>query len=307
MVDYLRGIKSGAVSGFVSSIIAYGIFLISLGLLNYLIHGSLEPKEKFSTILASISTIVGISVGGGPVSGAVVGAILGVIYAVLYGKLPGKNSIKKAVLFSFLVFILSILILAINALYSYSLISKENPINIRESLISFWQAGIIFGFFSDLIKFPIFGFLLGKLWDYFRANEVAGHSKPTNTKGIKSWYFAAAAVVPIFILALIFIGGELYLMVMGIHYVEKGLGIAVGVLFLTVSGILAIPAVLLKTDAWKKIGAISGVILGALALLATMRLRPGTFLISTYVFYIIFLITGVLLILSGIYYFWKKQ
>lgn len=302
MVDYLRGVKSGALSGFVSFIIIYSIFIIILDLL------ILELKEPFPTILASISEWVATSVVGGPVYGAVFGAILGVIYAVLYNKLPGKSSIKKAVLFSFVVFILSTLSLAIGALYSYSLISKENPINIRESLIPFWQAGIIFGFFFDLIKFPIFGFLLGKLWDYFGASEiVTGHSKPMSPKGIKSWHIAAAAVVPTFILALFFIGIELAYLMLGIRYAERGMGIGIGSLLLIYSSILAIPAVLLKTNNGRKIGAISGIILGSLALIAMMRLRPGIFPIRTNILDIYALYVGVLLILSGIYYFWKKQ
>ncbi len=237
MVNYLRGVKSGAVSGFVSSFIIYCIVLILS-----LITGSIEPKQTLGITLA-ISTSFSMWI----VISAVFGAILGVIYAVLYSKLPGDNSIKKAILFSFLVFILSTLIplLAFSVQYSYSAV-KEIPIS---EILSeqFWI------FFYALIQFPIFGFLLGKLWDNFGTNEmVTDYSKPMNPKGIKSWHIAAAAVVPTLIVGLFLIGIDILGMLLGEYSETRGYGIMIGSFFLVVSGILAIPAVLLKTDNRKK-------------------------------------------------------
>ncbi len=125
-----------------------------------------------------------------------------------------------------------------------------------------------------------------------------------NTK-VKSWHIAAAATVPTFILALITIGIVIADLTLGIQPSDSGLVIALGSLYLVVSGILAIPAVLLKTDNGKKIGAISGIILGALALITILRWQApsgGTYILDVYALYV-----GVLLIFSCIYYFWKKQ
>ncbi len=129
--------------------------------------------------------------------------------------------------------------------------------------------------------------------------------KHMNPKGIKSWHIAAAAVIPTFILALTTIGIAIADLMLGIQPSDSGLVMALGSLYLVVSCILAIPAVLLKTDKGRKIGAISGIILGALALITILRWQApsgGTYILDIYALYV-----GVLLILSGIYYFWKKQ
>ncbi len=73
-----------------------------------------------------------------------------------------------------------------------------------------------------------------------------------NNKRIKSWHIAAAAVVPTFILALFFIWIDIEGMMSGIHTEMRGVGIAIGSIFLTISGVLAIPAVLLKIESRKK-------------------------------------------------------
>jgi len=145
-VEYARGIKSGALAGVVYGIVLAAITLVAISTSSD-IYGLYEPQiPEISGQTGMIILLLSFAVG--TIIYLFIGLVFGVFYAIMYNFIPSQKSPTKAVLFSFLFW------LVLDVLFGYPFV---------DSIIYF----IIFNVIIGLTSAFIWGLSLGTFWDLF--------------------------------------------------------------------------------------------------------------------------------------------
>jgi hypothetical protein len=169
MADFGRGIKAGVVTGIIYLVIAailgaicYSFFyvppfLYGAGLTLFTWRSLVDPSSVFDLLFQYI----------------VRGLAFGVVFAALYSFLPGTASVKKGVVLSAFVWIVS----AVGIIYMTPGWPSEGSLSWTYCgggaivLSSIWPA------LAGIISALVFGALTGLLWDRFRGKELAEEGK----------------------------------------------------------------------------------------------------------------------------------
>ena len=171
MADFGRGIKAGIVTGIVYMAIAGILGAIyqnnPLSVPHFLYGAGLTPLLSLTALRDSSFVISSLLQHLGR------GIVFGAVFAALYGFLPGTASVKKGVVLSAFVWILS----AVGFIYMTPGWPTEGD--------SFWTycgggAVVLSSIslaFAGIISALVFGVLTGFLWDRFRPKRVAEAGK----------------------------------------------------------------------------------------------------------------------------------
>jgi len=161
LADFGRGIKAGIVTG-----IVYTVIYIVVGVIS--VHGSLYLTDLIDA--AGLTPVVspvypGFISSFGIFSNVVRGIIFGVVFAALYDFLPGAASVRKGVVLSSFLWIVTV----IEVIYTTPGWSGVHGTYYGGTVVLASLSLALVGIMSALV----FGALTGLLWDRFRAKRLA--------------------------------------------------------------------------------------------------------------------------------------
>ena len=170
MADFGRGIKAGVVTGIVYMVIAGilgAIYYDSFSVPHFIYGTGLTPLFSLTALRDSSFVISSLLQHLGR------GIVFGAVFAALYDFLPGTASVKKGVVLSAFVWVLS----AVGFIYMTPGWPTEGD--------SFWTycggGAVVLSSISlalaGIISALVFGALTGVLWDRFRAKELTEKRK----------------------------------------------------------------------------------------------------------------------------------
>lgn len=154
MAEFGRGAKAGVIAGIIYGIIAA---ILSLIIIVVMWETILDVASKASGVTISAVDMGGL-IGfmapfifiGAIIGGIIFGLIFGLIYAAIYRSLPGSTSIMKAIVLSFIAWLIFSLGLGYSSIATYG--------------TSYYIASnVVVG----LVSWIIWGALMGIMWDRF--------------------------------------------------------------------------------------------------------------------------------------------
>ena len=155
MVEYIRGLKAGFVSGLI-----FGIINAILGAFIYWFNLESIPGEMSKGLInVGIHTLYSL-IPGKIIFGIIGGIIFGLIFAVFYSKIPGTKPIVNGITTAIIYWFIFSLIMGY-FFQGYYLPATYGITHIADLIIG-------------LVMFLFWSFLLVKLWDKF--------GKPTTSK-----------------------------------------------------------------------------------------------------------------------------
>jgi len=257
LADFGRGIKAGVVTG-----IVYTVIYIIVGVIS--VHGSLYLSDFIDA--AGLTPVVspvypGFVSSFGIVSNVVRGIIFGVVFAALYDFLPGTASVRKGVVLSSFLWIVTV----IEVIYTTPGWPGVHGTYYGGTVVLASLSLALVGIMSALV----FGALTGLLWDKFRAKRLAEARKASPIL-LVSFIFGGIIWV---LFALMFIIGRVPLIVIWSEFWWEQI-VTMLVLF------LGLPGWILALVAWRKTkrgesGFKWGVAGGVIMALTGIMLLPG--------------------------------
>jgi hypothetical protein len=257
MADFGRGIKAGVVTGIIYTVIYIVVGVISvhesLYLTDFLDAAGLSPvgSPLYPFMFSSL----------GFVSNIVRGIIFGVVFAALYDYLPGAASVRKGVVLSSFLWIVTV----IEVIYTTPGWSGVRGTYYGGTVVLASLSLALVGIMSALV----FGALTGLLWDRFRGKELTEERKGRSVLLVS---FILGRIIWV-LFALMFLIGRVPLTVIGPEFWWEQI-VTMLVLF------LGLPGWILALVAWRKTrrgesGLKWGVAGGVIMALTGIMLLPG--------------------------------
>jgi hypothetical protein len=257
MADFGRGIKAGVVTGIIYTVIYIVVGVISvhesLYLTDFLDAAGLSPvgSPLYPFMFSSL----------GFVSNIVRGIIFGVVFAALYDYLPGAASVRKGVVLSSFLWIVTV----IEVIYTTPGWSGVRGTYYGGTVVLASLSLALVGIMSALV----FGALTGLLWDRFRGKELTEERKGRSVLLVS---FILGGIIWV-LFALMFLIGRVPLTVIGPEFWWEQI-VTMLVLF------LGLPGWILALVAWRKTrrgesGLKWGVAGGVIMALTGIMLLPG--------------------------------
>lgn len=262
MADFGRGIKAGIVTG-----IVYTVIYIVVGVIS--VRGSLYLTDLIDA--AGLTPVVSPVYPGfvsslGIFSNVVRGIIFGVVFAALYDFLPGAASVRKGLVLSSFLWIVTV----IEVIYTTPGWSGVRGTYYGGTVVLASLSLALVGIMSALV----FGALTGLLRDRFRAKRLSEARKPSPILLVS---FILGGIIWV-LFALMFLIGRVPLIVIGSEFWWERIVIRL-VLF------LGLPGWVLTLVGWKKTkrgesGLKWGVAGGIIMALTGLMLLPGLLAIT---------------------------